>query len=154
MTRVRKVINNIQSHIQNKIILEVACGRADFSIEASKISKSVFCIDLDDFRLSEKINERVNVTFEQMNATSMSYDDESFDTVIMYNAIAHLDRIIDDVLSECLRVLKFGGTIFVISSFSIDKTAIDKKLLPALLNSGLKFKASTDKVFTYVQIEK
>ena len=48
MLRAEQAIKKIQGHIVDKNILEVACGCAEFSIAASKIAKTVICIDLDD----------------------------------------------------------------------------------------------------------
>lgn len=154
MSRVKQAVDKIKDAMRDSVILEVACGCAKFSIEASKIARSVFCIDLDSFRLRDNIKNISNVTFEQMDASSMTYKDDSFDAVVLYNAVAHIDTILEDVLSECLRVLKPGGSVFIISSFKIDKTSAKNHLIPYLKNAGLNYKMFEDNIFTYVEIEK
>lgn len=41
-----------------------------------------------------------------MDAADKKYDNEAFDTVVIYNAIAHLNPVFPQVLKECDRVLK------------------------------------------------
>lgn len=154
MLRTQQAVNLLKEDISGKKILESACGTADFSIEASKIAKSVNCIDLENFRLNPKITECSNVTFEKMDATALKFKNDSFDTVVVYNALAHLKTVLDGILSECLRTAKPGGCICFISSFSIDKRIIEEKLIPLLENTKLKYHTSTDKVFTYIKIAK
>ena len=154
MTPVQQVINKIKSDVADKQVIEIACGQADFSIEASKTAATVHCIDLDNFRLNDKIHECPNVVFQQMDATALEYDNGTFDTAVIYNAFFHLETVMEKVLSEALRVVKTGGSVWVISSFSMDKTAMEEKLFPHLSASGLEYEVSIDKVFTYVRIGK
>lgn len=152
MTRVQSVVKTIQADITGKDILEVACGCAEFSICASKDAASVRCIDLDAFRLREEIQGCSNVTFEIMDATAMGYQDQSFDTVIIYNAIGHLSEIIEPILRECRRVARQNGAIYIISSFKMDKNIIATKVLPFLQENHTAFAQIEDKNFTYIKI--
>ena len=47
----------------------------------------------------------------------MTYGGASFDTVVLYNAIGHLADIAELVLSECLRVIRSRGCIYITSFF-------------------------------------
>ena len=154
MKRVKQALSRIKDEIEGKNVLEVACGCAEFSIAACEIAKNVKCIDLDSFRLNKEISEHGNVTFELMDATDMKYDDAAFDTIVIYNAIAHLNSVFPQVLKECGRVLKADGSIFIISSFGIDKNVIKESLIPYLSNSRANYTYREDKVFTSVQIGK
>lgn len=154
MTRVQQVINKIKADVTDKQVIEIACGRADFSIEAAKTAASVHCIDLDSFRLNDKIHEYANIVFQQMDATTLEYGNEVFDTAVIYNALFHLETVLEKVLSEALRVVRTGGSVWFISSFSMDKNTMEEKLFPLLSASNLEYAASTDKVFTYVRIHK
>lgn len=154
MTRVQQAVNKIKSDITGKQVIEIACGQADFSIEASRVAASVHCIDLDSFRLNHKIYECPNIVFKQMDAAALEYDSGAFDTAVIYNALFHLETVLEKVLSEALRVVKTGGSFWFVSSFSMDKTAMEEKLFPLLSASGLNYGVSTDKVFTYVRIGK
>jgi len=56
---------------------------------------------------SERLKEH-NVRFIKMDASKMSFDDGSFDTVAMSAGMHHLENV-DSVLFEMFRVLKPGG---------------------------------------------
>lgn len=153
MTRVQKVVSKIISDIESKEVLEVACGCAEFSISSSAYATNINCIDLDDFRLNESIKECSNVLFTKMDATNMQFETHRFDTVVLYNAISHLETIINEVLTECYRVTKPGGAIYVISSFKMDKWTITERLIPILNKTGNKYTVETDNTFSYVRIQ-
>ncbi len=153
MLQVEKAVDKIKADIEGRKVLEAACGRAEFSVCACKLAKEVCCIDLVEFRLKEDVKECENLTFERMDVTAMKYGEQTFDTVVMYNAIAHLDTVIPEALTECRRVLKTGGRIHIISSFKIDKMVIEEKLIPYLKETGEGYTVETDKIYTYVQIE-
>jgi ubiquinone/menaquinone biosynthesis C-methylase UbiE len=76
-------------------------------------------IDISEEDL-EKAREKFTndpVSFELMNAESLSYDDESFDTVCISYTIHHLEKI-NAVLLEMMRVLKPGGYFILQEGFS------------------------------------
>lgn len=154
MTRVEKIVQKLHSKLASKNILEVACGCAEFSIAASEFAESVYAIDLDDIRLLPEAKAIDNLHFQIMDATAMTYQDKTFDTVVMYNAIGHLAEIVGDVLAECLRVLKYDGSIYIVSSFKMDKSFIDSELVPYLnlKQSLIDFEIGEDKPFMYVKV--
>jgi ubiquinone/menaquinone biosynthesis C-methylase UbiE len=112
-------VNMFASDIENKDILEVACGTADFSISAIRIANSVSCIDLDDNRLNN-LAEQNNVTFQIMDAAKMSYPDNTFDVVVIYNSFFHIHTQWNEIEKECKRVLKSKGTIYVVGTWKLD----------------------------------
>ena len=132
MKRVDRVIQHIADSLNDKDVLEVACGCAEFSYAASNIAKTVTCIDLDDTRIKLNIAERTNLKFQRLDATEMNFDDDLFDTAVLYNAVGHLEEIIDEALSECRRVVKPNGDIYLISSFKMDKWFLRDTLLRRL----------------------
>lgn len=153
MTRAERVAQKLHSELVSKRILEVACGCGEFSIAASEFAESVHAIDLDAIRLLPKANSIGNLHFQIMDAVDMTYEDKSFDTVVMYNAIGHLTEIVEDILAECLRVLKNDGNIFIVSSFSMDKFFIDTTLIPYLKEKHIDFEINEDEIFMYVKVK-
>lgn len=71
MTRVEEAVQSLRRELEQKEILEAACGCAEFSIHAAKYAKSVQSIDLDSRRLSPKVKDCHNFTFCQMDVTAM-----------------------------------------------------------------------------------
>lgn len=121
MKKVDRVVQLLLPDIENKTILEVACGRADFSIAASSYASKVFCIDIVDSRLVK----HDDTCFEIMDASMMRYSDETFDSVYMYNAFSHIQVQWKAIESECKRVVKQHGKIYIIGTWKIDITAMD-----------------------------
>ncbi len=154
MKRAEQALAHIAENIRGKDVLEVACGCAEFSLCAAKTAESVTGIDLDYLRLPPQARKTEGFTFVIMDATNMSFADESFDTVVMYNAVGHLCAVLEKVLKECVRVAKNGGKIFVISSFRMDMPVIDEKLLPILKKKQISFETEKDDIFIYIKIKK
>jgi ubiquinone/menaquinone biosynthesis C-methylase UbiE len=153
MTRVQKVVLKLHSELASKNILEVACGCGEFSIAASAFAETVHAVDLDAVRLLPEAKNIHNLQFQRMDASHMTYGCRSFDSVVMYNAIGHLADIAEDVLAECLRVLKNDGSLFIVSSFSMDKRFMNTVLIPYLKETSLEFEASEDAPFMYVKVK-
>lgn len=154
MRTVDNALKLLDEKANNKKLLEVACGCAEFSIAASKYYKQVECIDIVDSRLKSEIYECHNIQFHKMDATSMEYKENTFDTIVMYNAVKHLEEILGLVLDECLRVLKKDGNIYFISSFSIDKPVL-KTTIPHLLDSiGLSYNVKETPKFDCIILHK
>lgn len=147
-----KVINLIKYDVADKDVLEVACGRADLSVALSPIARAVDCIDLVDFRLNPDICKHSNVKFSLMNAAQMTFADGSFDTAIIYNAAYHIKDELSVIISECMRVIRSGGAIYVISSVSIDRAVIEDEIIPLLNGIGAQFTVQRDKTFITVRI--
>ena len=112
------LVNLLIADIENKAVLEVACGAADFYVSASAYSDNVYCIDLDARRLESRLAE--NLHFQIMDASKMDYADDTFDTVILYNAFAHIQSQWVEIERECKRVLKADGVIYIVGTWKLD----------------------------------
>lgn len=150
--RVNQAVLHIKEAIEGKKVLEVACGRAEFSVCAAELALLVSCMDLDSHRLLPQIEECKNVEFRQMDAVHMQYETASFDTVVLYNAIGHLEEVIEPVVKECRRVVREDGFVYIISSSKLDRQVIEHRLLPLLEREGIKAEAEEDKIFIYVKL--
>lgn len=153
MTRVQKIVQIFLNCIKDQDVLEAACGRAEFAICASTYARSVHCIDLTDSRLLPETSEHSNLFFQLMDAAKMDYPSASFDTVVLYNAIAHLGPALEQVMDECLRVLRpGGGTLLIISSFKMDKNVIREELIPLLERKKIKWEDREISAFYYMAV--
>lgn len=112
------LVNLLIADIENKMVLEAACGAADFSVSASAYSDRVYCIDLDARRLNSKL--ATNLHFQIMDASKMDYADDTFDTVILYNAFYHIQSQWIKIEQECKRVLKAEGVIYIVGTWKLD----------------------------------
>lgn len=152
MTNIDKPLNAILTDINGKLVLEVACGCAEFSIHAAKTAKAVYCIDIKDNLLSPRIHEYSNITFEQMDATRLQYGNERFDTVVLYNAIGHLDEVMEGAINECIRVVKANGAIHIMSCGKADKRVISQQLIPYMRDHGIPFRAWQEDEYSIISL--
>jgi ubiquinone/menaquinone biosynthesis C-methylase UbiE len=109
------------SFISGGKVLDVATGPGDYiqtMMKALKNYESLVGIDIlkEDLETAKKKFKNQPIELMEMNAESMEFDDDSFDTVSMAYSLHHLDRI-DTVLVEMVRVLKPGGTLIIQEEF-------------------------------------
>ena len=102
-------------------ILDVATGSGEFINTLMKTLKDYHCfvgIDISkkDLESAKKRFRGKPVKLMEMNAESLEFDDDYFDTVSMAYSLHHLERI-DKVLSEMRRVLKPGGNLIIQEEF-------------------------------------
>ena len=101
MNRAKFILENCKGRILN-----VGCGNSVLHLLLlEKLREKLWGLDLHDY------NE-VYPRFEQGNAEKMPFKSGSFDTVILGDIVMHVDDI-NNVLSECHRVLRKEGTLIV-----------------------------------------
>ena len=99
---------------------------------SGQYAHSVTCIDLDDSRLLPSVRDAENIVFLLMDAINLQMASDSVDVIVFYNALAHVENELEKILNECYRVLRKRGELYFISSFGIDKIAVEATLLPML----------------------
>ncbi|MCP4722330.1 MAG: class I SAM-dependent methyltransferase [Desulfobacteraceae bacterium] len=98
-------------------VLELGCGNGTYSELIAPNADHVLATDFSDEMVcvaQKKLKTISNVRVEKQNCLKTSYEDNSFDTVIMVNLL----HIISDprcALEEAGRVLKPGGKIIILS---------------------------------------
>jgi len=103
-------------------VLDVATGGGDFINILMKTLEdydSFVGIDISrkDLESARKRFRDQPVELLEMNAESLEFSDNSFDTVSMAYSLHHLNRV-DKVLAEVKRVLKPRGTLIIQEEFS------------------------------------
>lgn len=81
-----KIFEYISPHLnKNMNALELACGSGQFSFSLSKHTKSWISTDFSEEMILEarKRGEANNLIFEVADATSLSFDNEKFDCVLI-----------------------------------------------------------------------
>lgn len=87
-----------------------------------------------------------------MDAINLQMASDSVDVIVFYNAPAHVENELEKILNEYYRVLRKRGELYFISSFGIDKIAVEATLLPMLKKQKIYFSLSQTKNFIIVQI--
>lgn len=97
---------------KNKIILDVACGSGYGSYYLSQSALRVVGGDIskDALEYPKKNYRSRNLQFLQLDAHNLPFKDETFDVIVSFETIEHLENYYK-FLYECKRVLKNGGLI-------------------------------------------
>ncbi len=111
--RWQRRVKMLTSHITEDMnVLELGCGVGYFTEYLAQSGATIIANDISP-ELLDVAKVRVpaeNVTFKVENAYDLTYEDESFDSVVGSSVLHHLE--VDQALKECYRVLKPGGSMY------------------------------------------
>lgn len=117
-------------------VLDVGCGPAGLTMELWKVKPAAMYTALDvdpeilDIAQAKAKKYNANISFIQSSATSLPFDDESFDIVVSSLSFHHLTMLQKkEAISEIYRVLSTGG-IFWLFDFAEPKNILGKVLVP------------------------
>ncbi|MBW2455332.1 MAG: methyltransferase domain-containing protein [Deltaproteobacteria bacterium] len=96
----------LQRHGTGKRILEVGCGTGLLLARMERFASSAEGVDLSPGML-DKARAR-GLTVREASATSLPYEDDSFDVSCSFKVLAHVEQI-RGALSEMVRVVRPGG---------------------------------------------
>ena len=108
--------------MDGKKVLDAACGTGYGTYMLAEHAECVVGIDIDADLIHslQKNNDRSNVSFRQMSIAKLEFEDASFDAVVSFETIEHVDEENQVAfLREVHRVLKPNG-IFVVSTPDVD----------------------------------
>ena len=87
-------------------VLEVGCGTGLVLEPLSQMADQAFGIDISRGMLSKALARGLKAA--QASATDLPFKDNTFDAVVSFKVLAHIEDI-KQTMSECTRVLKPGG---------------------------------------------
>lgn len=98
---------------KNKTVLELACGTGQLSFRMYDKAQNWQATDYSENMIKDarKRNTDSKLNFSIQDATNLTYADESFDIVVIANAL-HIMPDPGKALTEIGRVLKPGGILF------------------------------------------
>ncbi|MDF2676727.1 MAG: demethylrebeccamycin-D-glucose O-methyltransferase [Bacillota bacterium] len=109
----------VDEMFENKDVLDIGCGAGGKTVfYASQKVKSITGIEiLSKYKkeaefLARKYGVEDKFKFVSADASVMPFENESFDTIIMNDAMEHVDEP-EKVLEECFRVLKKDGKLYL-----------------------------------------
>lgn len=110
---------SVEEMFRDKDVLDIGCGAGGKTVYyASQGVKSIVGVEiLEKYRneaeeLGRKYNVSDKFTFVCSDAAETPFADESFDTIIMNDAMEHVDEP-ERVLKECYRILKKSGKLYL-----------------------------------------
>ena len=111
--------NTVDQMFQDKVVLDIGCGAGGKTVfYASKGVKKIVGIEiLEKYReeaenLARDYNLDDKFEFVVGDASNMPFENNSFDTIIMNDAMEHVDEP-EKVLDECYRLLKKDGKLYL-----------------------------------------
>lgn len=135
-----KMYQRIPKVIENKVVLEIATGPGLLAKAVAPAAKKMIATDYSDGMISEAKKGECpdNLTFEVADATDLPYEDDSFDVVLIANAL-HVMPEPEKALKEIDRVLKEKG-ILIAPNFINHRGGVISRLWSNILKiAGIKF---------------
>ncbi|MES2377396.1 MAG: class I SAM-dependent methyltransferase [Bacteroidota bacterium] len=117
----------VMPFIQNKVVLDIACGEGYGSKLISLKAQEVIAVDIDLETIENAQTKYVspNLTFIQGSADKIPVKSNYIDIVISFETIEHHDKH-EEMLIEIKRVLKPGGILIMSSPEKTSEISFNK----------------------------
>ncbi|WP_418114919.1 class I SAM-dependent methyltransferase [Vibrio scophthalmi] len=117
LKEIQTIKTRLRQHHDLGAVLELGCGNGTYTESLIDASDSIVATDLSLPMLEVskiRFEHQAKVIVEQADCFALRYKDQSFDTVFMANLLHVIPNPVN-ALQECMRVLKPGGRIILIS---------------------------------------
>ena len=140
------IYKRIRGVVKDKEVLEIATGPGVIAKQVASEAKSMIATDFSEKMLAVARRGEVpsNLKFEQADACKLPYEDNSFDVVIIANAL-HIIHEPEKALSEIKRVLREDGILISPNFIHDNKNKVSGIFSKALSAAGVVFEAKWDK---------
>lgn len=141
--------------IQNKKVVDIACGEGYGSSLISKYAENVVGIDIDKKTISDAIEKykNPNLRFVVGSADLIPIDSKSIDVVVSFETLEHHDKHVE-MYSEIKRILKPDGLLIISSPDKKYYSELKNRINPFHVKELYieEFREITTSFFKYVSI--
>ena len=136
----RFMYHRIPEVIRNKDVLEIATGPGLLAKHVAPAARTIVATDYSEGMIAEakKGVYPTKLRFEVADATALPYEDDSFDAVIIANAL-HIIPEPERALSEIGRVLRPGGVLIAPNFVEHKGTVLSRIWSGVLRVAGVRF---------------
>ncbi len=135
----------MRTAVGGKRVLELCTGTGLIAKHIADVTAEMVATDFAEKMLAEarKGSAPANLTFRQADATALPFVDDSFDVVIISNAL-HIIPQPERALAEARRVLKSGGLLIAPNFLGHRSGGLKSVLAKLLAAAGVVFEVTWD----------
>ncbi len=139
------IYKRIRSVVKDREVLEIATGPGVIAKQVAAETKGMIATDFSEKMLAVAHRGQVpdNLKFELADACELPYEDNSFDVVIIANAL-HIIPEPEKALAQIRRVLRKEGTLIAPNFIHVNKNRVSGAFSKVLSAAGVKFEAKWD----------
>ena len=139
------IYKRIRIVVKDKEVLELATGPGIIAKQVAAVTAKMIATDFSEKMLIEagKGTIPLQLTFERADACDLDYDDNSFDVVIIANAL-HVIPEPERVMSEIKRVLRPGGLLIAPNFIHDNQKTLSGFCSKLLSAAGVSFETRWD----------
>lgn len=132
---IRIAVMNELLKYKEKIILDLCCGTGNqFKLLSKHGFRNLHCLDISDSMLEIAKRSDSSIKIYNEDATKTSFDNASFDVVILSFAIHEKDRNTQQALiNEAYRIIKKDGLMLVVDYVFDNKTTKFSRILISII---------------------
>ncbi len=140
-----EMYRRIRAAVGGKRVLELCTGTGLIARHVADVTAETVATDFAEKMLAEarKGNVPANLAFRQADATALPFVDDSFDVVIISNAL-HIIPQPERALAEARRVLKPGGLLIAPNFLDHRSGGVKSALAKLLTTAGVVFEVTWD----------